>query len=407
MFVLAGEVRLFRRPATRDAGAEVDRLYRRHADEVLRYALLVLRSRPDAEDIVQATFVRAFRAIERGERVRAPRNWLIKIAHNECRRFLKTRKQHVELPDEIAYEPIQAGRAEELQRALSVLAPAQRQALVLRELEGRTYAEIAGTLGVSVSAVETLIFRARRALREQIENAISCEEFAAQLDSPDADRALLRTHTRVCPACATLDRQARGRKSALKRIASTFGFPWAFKTAAVALTVSAVAVAVPHHATPVRDVPLLRVDKPASLNLVRPSRTRFTSFAPAQRVARAHRAAPAPARRSAATPNLIRRSRTRFARAALAAATPAAAPAPAPEQPAAATPPPAAPTPPPVVPAPAVPDPTAAPTPVATPALPQIPQFDPPPVAAPPLPVAVPAVTIPAVPVATPKVSLP
>jgi RNA polymerase sigma factor (sigma-70 family) len=248
MVVASGDVRL-PRFLRRNAGVEVERLYRRHAGEVLRYASLVLRSRADAEDITQTVFLRALRAIERGERVRTPRNWLIKITHNECRRLLANRKLHVELPDEIAVEPAEPGRAEELRLALAALPATQRDALVLRELEGRSYAEIAQTLDLSDSAVETLIFRARRAVREQLENAISCEEFAALLDDPSA-RAQVRAHTRVCPECATLEHQSRGRKSALRRIASAFGLPWwSAKLAAVGLTtatVAAVAVAVPH-----------------------------------------------------------------------------------------------------------------------------------------------------------------
>src|SRR4051812_43555671 len=148
MVVPAADARLSRL-LRRDAGAEVDRLYRRHSGEVLRYALLVLRSRTDAEDITQTVFLRALRAIERGEKVRAPRNWLIKITHNECRRLLASRKVHIELPDEIAVEPAEQGRADELRVAMTALPAAQRQALVLRELEGRTYVEIARSLDLS------------------------------------------------------------------------------------------------------------------------------------------------------------------------------------------------------------------------------------------------------------------
>src|SRR5438067_1628144 len=113
MVVASGEVRL-PRFLRREAGAEVDRLYRRHAD---------------AEDIVQTVFVRALRAIERGEKVRTPRNWLIKIAHNECRRMLSSRKTHAELPDEIAVEPLDSGRVTELRAAMAALPKTQRQAL--------------------------------------------------------------------------------------------------------------------------------------------------------------------------------------------------------------------------------------------------------------------------------------
>jgi RNA polymerase sigma factor (sigma-70 family) len=248
MVVASGDVRL-PRLLRREAGAEVDRLYRRHSGEVLRYAMLVLRSRTDAEDVTQSVFLRALRAIERGEKVRTPRNWLIKIAHNECRRLVASRKLHLELPDEIAVEPVEPGRAEELRAAMDALPATQRHALVLRELEGRTYAEIAQSLDVSESAVETLIFRARRAVREQLEHAMSCEEFGALLDDPAA-RARVRAHARVCAPCATLDHQSRGRKGALKRIASALGLPWwGAKLAGVALTtatVAAVAVSAPH-----------------------------------------------------------------------------------------------------------------------------------------------------------------
>ncbi|MDX6475462.1 MAG: hypothetical protein QOH95_973 [Gaiellaceae bacterium] len=241
MVVASGEVRL-PRLLRREAGAEVDRLYRRHSGDVLRYALLVLRSRTDAEDVTQTVFIRALRAIERGEKVRTPRNWLIKITHNECRRLLAQRRVHAELPEEIADEPVEHGRAEELRRALAALPATQRQALVLRELEGRAYVEIAAKLSLSVSAVETLIFRARRTLREQLEDAISCEEFATLLEDPDA-RSRVRAHARVCADCATLERRSRGRRGTLKRIASSLGLPWwGAKVAAVALTTATVAV---------------------------------------------------------------------------------------------------------------------------------------------------------------------
>ncbi|MFL5953930.1 MAG: RNA polymerase sigma factor, partial [Gaiellaceae bacterium] len=248
MVVASGDVHLprFVRP---QAGAEVDRLYRRYAGEVLAYALRVMRSRPDAEDIVQTVFVRALGAIERGEKVRAPRNWLIKIAHNECRRLISSRKVHAELPEEVAVEPSEAVDVAQLRTAMAALAEAQCQALVLRELEGRTYAEIASTLGLTVSAVETLIFRARRALREQLEGSMSCADFALLLDDASA-RSRVRAHARICAGCATLERQARGRKGALKRIASMLGLPWwGAKIAAVGLTAGVVVAvgAVPQH----------------------------------------------------------------------------------------------------------------------------------------------------------------
>ena len=123
----------------------------------------------------------AYRAYQRGERPKAPRNWLIAIAHNVCRqRFRQTarRPNEVALDEELAEaQPEQEGpSAEEIGRALGHLAFNQRAALVMRELEGRSYAEIAEILDTSVSAVETLLFRARRALREQLEESLTCVE---------------------------------------------------------------------------------------------------------------------------------------------------------------------------------------------------------------------------------------
>src|SRR5919202_1188399 len=158
-----------------------ERMYQRHVGDVYRYALAVMRNQPDAEDVTQTTFMNAYRAFQRGERPDSPHNWLIAIAHNVCRqRFRQSarRPQEVTFDDDIAdqVEDDDAPTAEDIRRALGHLAFNQRAALVMRELEGRSYAEIGEILGLSVSAVETLIFRARRALREQLEGSLTCGE---------------------------------------------------------------------------------------------------------------------------------------------------------------------------------------------------------------------------------------
>jgi RNA polymerase sigma factor (sigma-70 family) len=150
-----------------------ERLYRSYARDVYRYSLAVLRNPADAEDITQTTFLNAYRAYRRGEEPRQPKHWLITIAHNACRsRHLRAvrRPQEVPFEEAIAAMPVPADetpKLEELLDALGRLPFNQRAALVMRELEGRSYAEIAGTLEVSVAAVETLIFRARRTLRRE------------------------------------------------------------------------------------------------------------------------------------------------------------------------------------------------------------------------------------------------
>jgi RNA polymerase sigma factor (sigma-70 family) len=148
-----------------------EQLYRRYVKDVYHYALALLRNPADAEDVTQTTFLNAYRAFQRGEEILKPQNWLIKIAHNVARsRYARISRRVKEVPleehvDQLAIPEEEKPNVEGVLRALGRLPFNQRAALVMRELEGRSYTEIADTLGVSVAAVETLIFRARRSLR--------------------------------------------------------------------------------------------------------------------------------------------------------------------------------------------------------------------------------------------------
>ncbi len=146
-------------------------LYRRYVADVYHYALALLGNPTDAEDVTQTTFLNAFRAYQRGIEIEKPQNWLIKIAHNAARsRYARSGRRVKEVPledhvEQLALPEGEPPNLEALLRALWRLPFNQRAALVMRELEGRSYAEIADTIGVSVSAVETLIFRARKSMR--------------------------------------------------------------------------------------------------------------------------------------------------------------------------------------------------------------------------------------------------
>jgi RNA polymerase sigma-70 factor (ECF subfamily) len=208
-----------------------ERMYKRHVGDVYRYALAVMRNPADAEDVAQTTFLNAYRAyIEKGQRPEKPQNWLIAIAHNVCRqRFRQSARRPSEVSfeddigDTIVDDDVPTG--DDITRALSHLAFNQRAALVMRELEGRSYSEIAEILELSTSAVETLIFRARRALREQLEGSLTCGEaefaISRQLDGrlPRQERGQLRAHLRECSECATFARRQRAQRGALKSLA--------------------------------------------------------------------------------------------------------------------------------------------------------------------------------------------
>jgi RNA polymerase sigma-70 factor (ECF subfamily) len=248
--------------ARTDRGFE--RMYRRHVGDVYRYALAVMRNPADAEDVTQTTFLNAYRNyVEKGNRPDKPQNWLISIAHNVCRqRFRQSARRptevsfHDDLADTIV--DVEAPSGEDIRRALSQLAFNQRAALVMRELEGRSYSEIADILKLSVSAVETLIFRARRALREQLEGSLTCGEaefaISRQLDGrlSRQGKGQLRAHLRECPECAHFARRQRAQRRALKSLglipvpsslASLFGGGGAAVGTGVALKAAAVVVA--------------------------------------------------------------------------------------------------------------------------------------------------------------------
>ncbi len=147
-----------------------ERLYEEHVGSVYQYALAVLTNPADAEDVTQQTFLNAYRAFQRGDRPHTPHNWLIKIAHNVCRmRWRQSARRPQEVPLEHVPEPATLDEEKpavaDVLRALSHLPFNQRAALVMREVEGRSYSEIAEILGVTLPAVEALLFRARQKLQ--------------------------------------------------------------------------------------------------------------------------------------------------------------------------------------------------------------------------------------------------
>src|SRR5688500_1942987 len=212
------------------AADALDELYRGHAAEVYRYAYAVLGNAADAEDVTQTTFVNALRALERGEQPRKPTNWLITIAHNLIRqrfRQQQTRPREVELDRDVpVVEAADDGPSiDDLVRALQRIPAAQREALVLREMEGRSYKEITGILGISQAALETRIFRARRSLAEELENLGTCDRAELAL-SQRADgrlgrkeRKRLVAHLEECPSCSRVVVLGMRRRRAFKSLA--------------------------------------------------------------------------------------------------------------------------------------------------------------------------------------------
>ena len=171
--------------------AAFEGFYREHVAEVYQYALAVLGNSADAEDVTQQTFLNAYRAFQRGERPQKAHNWLIKIAHNVCRmRWRQSGRRPQEVPLERAGEPAapddEKPSLDEVLNALAKLPFNQRAAIVMREVEDRSYVEIAEVLGVTVPAVEALLFRARgnlKAARKTLAGALGIAPVPASLGS--------------------------------------------------------------------------------------------------------------------------------------------------------------------------------------------------------------------------------
>jgi RNA polymerase sigma factor (sigma-70 family) len=161
-----------RRPPAALDSASFDRFYRRHLGEIYRFVLQDVGNRADAEEVTQNAFLDAFRALSRGHEPEMPRAWMYGIARNATRRRFRTlarRPREVELAPSLVEELAENDEgawAEAIRSAFAKLKQSHRDVLFLREVEGLSYAEIADRMRLSQSAVETLLFRARRSLRE-------------------------------------------------------------------------------------------------------------------------------------------------------------------------------------------------------------------------------------------------
>jgi RNA polymerase sigma-70 factor (ECF subfamily) len=157
---------------------------------VLQLAVNLLGDREEALDLSQEVFLRVFRTIGRFRGQSTLRTWIYRIAINQARnrhRFWRRRHRadQVSLDQHVAAhgEFVSAGEARpdrvlaqkelaaRLQSALDHLPFDQRTAIVLREIDGLSYEEIAYSLGVAVGTVKSRLTRARQALRLELREA--------------------------------------------------------------------------------------------------------------------------------------------------------------------------------------------------------------------------------------------
>ncbi len=141
----------------------------------------ILRDGHEAEDAAQQTYLLAHRALLGGAHVRNEAAWLATIARNECRtRIAASMRAPLPVSDEdleaIPTTGDEAERSEQLaaiRAALADLPERQREAVVLRDLYGLRYGEVATALGLSRAATEALLFRARRTMRQRLKPTVA------------------------------------------------------------------------------------------------------------------------------------------------------------------------------------------------------------------------------------------
>ena len=160
-------------------------LVRRYRDTYTRFAVRMLGSHADADDVLQSAFLRAYRALGACREPARFGAWLSQIVVNECRTFATRRGRRdrrfvndADVVDEALAlvsaapftSPADAGALrEEIQHALLRLGPEQREAFVLKHVEELSYEEMAEITGVGVSALKMRVKRACERLRELLE----------------------------------------------------------------------------------------------------------------------------------------------------------------------------------------------------------------------------------------------
>jgi RNA polymerase sigma factor (sigma-70 family) len=191
-------------------------LHDRYRQRLFAYVRQMLSActRQDAEDVLQDVFVRAYGALRGDEREVNVRAWLYRVAHNRCvdhlRRPAPPAADVFQVSRKPLHDPIEeAQRREDLRRLVQDvgrLPEQQRSALLMREIDGMSYADLAVALEVTVPAVKSLLVRARMGLVEAVEaREADCGEIRDDLlrayDRGVKASGRARKHMRSCSSC--------------------------------------------------------------------------------------------------------------------------------------------------------------------------------------------------------------
>jgi RNA polymerase sigma-70 factor (ECF subfamily) len=195
---------LRRSPTALASGASFDDVVLQHLDAAYRLARWLMRNEYDAEDVVQEASLRAFRYFRTftGGDGRA---WFLRIVRNTCAGWRGRRLEALTDPfdeqqhrsDQAASDPetllLQTDDASLIERAMRNLPGRFHQLLVLRELEGLSYRELADVMGIPMGTVMSSLSRARQALRGALDNELKPSRTSARAHAreQEADAVLV------------------------------------------------------------------------------------------------------------------------------------------------------------------------------------------------------------------------
>ena len=224
----AGFVRLFSdEKLTRRAVGGDERafaaIFRRYHQSLYRFCLAIVGNPEDAQDALQNTMVKVMRALPGEERTIELKPWLYRIAHNESIDLLRRRRESRELDVEqvapgygLAEDAATRERLRGLVADLKDLPERQREVLVMRELSGLDFEEIASALDTSGAVARQTLYEARQSLRQMEEGReMGCPAVTKALSDGDGRiirRRDVRAHLRACASCRAFREEIAARE---------------------------------------------------------------------------------------------------------------------------------------------------------------------------------------------------
>ena len=218
------------RLAARGSEAAFAAIFERHHQALHRYCHSIVGNGHDASDALQSTMLKAFRALTGETREITLKPWLYRIAHNESISLLRARRSDSELESAAHIgDPATEGLVESRDRLRSLaadlteLSEQGRGALLMRELGGLEFAEIAAALGISAAAAKQSVYESRCVLQALQEGRqMDCDVVRRTLS--DGDRRMLRGkqlrgHLRSCAGCQDFERALHERPAHLAALA--------------------------------------------------------------------------------------------------------------------------------------------------------------------------------------------